>query len=242
VTIELTFRAELRDFTIEIEKTLTKRSTAVIGPSGSGKSYILRTLAGEAVPQEGRIVISGHTIFDSKAEVQFSPETEILVGYVPSAITVCSSATTVLDYLKAHTNSTDVGDDGFLERIINCLALTPHLNSATSQLEPGYERLLRLATLMAGRPLLVLFDEPLIIFDKRRTSLIPILSEVIDELDTRLVFVSHNEYEVEALAEEVIEIDRGRVVYCSTIPRSSDASNRSWLRGSRYFGKPDGRD
>ncbi|NNM31711.1 MAG: ATP-binding cassette domain-containing protein, partial [Gemmatimonadetes bacterium] len=67
---------------LDVEMETTSLVAALVGPNGSGKTTILRTLAGARNPAEGRIVIGDRVLFDSSTSVRVEPE-DRQVGYVP---------------------------------------------------------------------------------------------------------------------------------------------------------------
>src|SRR6266571_7201316 len=69
-------------FTLDVAFTTDAPITALMGPSGSGKSQTLRALAGAMRPDRGRIALEGDVLFDDQDGIDLPPQARH-VGYVP---------------------------------------------------------------------------------------------------------------------------------------------------------------
>src|SRR5205823_4654690 len=65
VQLEIDVVKTLREFTLRARVVAGGKPLAVLGPSGSGKSMLLKCIAGIAEPDSGRIVLGGNVLFDS---------------------------------------------------------------------------------------------------------------------------------------------------------------------------------
>ena len=79
--LELDIRLPLRSFRLELALALGRETFALVGPSGAGKTTVLRAVAGLARPEPGRVVLDGEVLFDSACGIDLPPE-ERRVGFV----------------------------------------------------------------------------------------------------------------------------------------------------------------
>ena len=79
--LEVSIRKELRDFDLQADFAVKDEVFALLGASGCGKSMTLKCIAGIERPDEGRIVLNGRTLFDSKQGIDLPPQ-QRRVGYL----------------------------------------------------------------------------------------------------------------------------------------------------------------
>ena len=100
-----------------------------------------------------------------------------------------------------------------LDQILSLLELHPLLNRQVGDLSGGERQRVALARALSTSPLLLVLDEPLTGLDRGlRARVLPYLERIRDELSTPMVYVSHDESEVRALADWVVELDGGRAI------------------------------
>lgn len=131
------------------------RATALVGPSGGGKSTWLAALGGLVAPSSGRVLADGRSVGDL-------PATEIahLVGWVPQWSSSALLARTVLDEVLLTGRTLGTADEGEARRLLEVLGLG-HLERADPQtLSGGEQRRLAVAAALAHGPAVALADEP----------------------------------------------------------------------------------
>ena len=79
--LDLDLALALRSFRLELALAVGRETFALVGPSGAGKTSVLRMVAGLARPDSGRIALDGRVLFDSEGKVDRPPE-ERRVGFV----------------------------------------------------------------------------------------------------------------------------------------------------------------
>ena len=77
----LDFALPLRSFRLELALAVGRETFALVGPSGAGKTSVLRAVAGLARPERGRIALDGRVLFDASAKIDRPPE-DRQVGFV----------------------------------------------------------------------------------------------------------------------------------------------------------------
>jgi molybdate transport system ATP-binding protein len=192
----------LAEFAIDVTFELSARTTGLVGPSGAGKTTILELIAGLRRPQRGRIELHGRVVCDDGVFVQ--PRAR-RVGYVPQD-----------DALFPHLSVRQNVLYGARERnddVIGVLELGPLLDRSVKRLSGGERKRVALARALLTRPDVLLLDEPLSGVDTAlRDRVLEYLVRVRDEFAVPTVYVTHQMEEVQALCEEVVVLERGRVV------------------------------
>lgn len=137
------------------------RATALVGPSGGGKSTWLATMAGLVPPSSGRVVVGDDAGADAR-EVADLPADEVaqLLGWVPQWSSSALLARTVLDEVLLTSRALGTVDEDAARHLLDVLGLT-HLERADPQtLSGGEQRRLAVAAALAHGPAAVLADEP----------------------------------------------------------------------------------
>jgi molybdate transport system ATP-binding protein len=192
----------LAEFAIDVTFELSARTTALVGPSGAGKTTILELIAGLRKPERGRIELHGRVVCDGGV---FVPPRARRVGYVPQD-----------DALFPHLSVRQNVLYGARERnddVIAVLELESLLDRSVQQLSGGERKRVSLARALLTQPEVLLLDEPLSGVDTAlRDRVLEYLVRVRDEFAVPTVYVTHQMEEVQALCEELVLLERGRVV------------------------------
>jgi molybdate transport system ATP-binding protein len=185
--------------------------TALFGRSGSGKTALLRCIAGlEQAP--GFLSVAGEVWQDDAAR-SFLPTWKRPLGYVfqESSLFPHLSVRRNLEYglkrLKAKDRRVSLDD------AIELLGIGPLLERPPGLLSGGERQRVAIARALAVSPRLLLMDEPLAALDlERKQEILPYLERLHDELAIPLLYVSHAPDEVARLADHLVAIEAGRVV------------------------------
>jgi len=212
VPVTLDFLLCQGDFRLEMHEQVEARVVALFGPSGSGKTSVLESIAGLRSLEWGEIRIGSRTLYDSGAGVDV-PSHRRKVGYVPQDLTLFSHMNVKHNILYGARSDRDDGSAEGLEQILSLLELHPFLDRRVSDLSGGERQRVAIARALTTEPLVLLLDEPLTALDcGLRARVLPYLKRIRDELATPMVYVSHDEAEVRALADWVVELDGGRTI------------------------------
>ncbi|HEY0141849.1 MAG TPA: ATP-binding cassette domain-containing protein [Thermoanaerobaculia bacterium] len=194
---------ELRDvaltlpqFRLEVTLAMNARTTAIYGPSGAGKTSILEVIAGLRVPERGAVLLNGR-------DVTTLPSRERRVGYVPQD-------DALFPHLSVRSNITYGG--ALQTGVVDVLELGALLDRGVSKLSGGEKKRVALARALLSEPEVLLLDEPLAGVDvELRARVLEYLVRVRDNFRVPMLLVTHQREEVDALAEEVVLLERGRV-------------------------------
>ena len=207
IPITLDFSLRQGPFTLEIHERIQARVVALFGPSGAGKTTVLESIAGVRTPEQGVIRIGTRTLFDSSAGVDLPPH-ERHVGYVPQDLAL-------FPHMNVRRNvlyGADAAGGPQLDQVAGMLELDPMLDRDVMALSGGERQRVALARALMAAPALLLLDEPLAALDRAlRERILPYLERIRDELAIPMLYVSHAEAEVRAVADWVVELDAGRI-------------------------------
>jgi molybdate transport system ATP-binding protein len=201
--LELDIGLPLRSFRLELTLALGRETFALVGPSGAGKTTVLRAVAGLARPESGRIVLGGEVLFDASAGVDFAPE-DRRVGFVFQDYALFPHMTVAQNVAYGSRN----GTGELLERF-----RIAHLARARpGELSGGERQRVGLARALARDPGVLLLDEPLSALDPHtRAALRLELKELLAELDLPVLLVTHDFHDAAVLADRVAALADGHV-------------------------------
>lgn len=216
--LDVELRHRLGRIELDVCLSVGRETLGLIGPSGAGKTSVLRAIAGLLKPDDGRIVSGGRPLFDSQRAVDLLPE-ERRVGLVfqdGALFPQMSVAQNIAYGLRPRPRGrrerrTRVND--ILERF----TITPLASSRPDRISGGERQRVAIARAVASSPDVLLLDEPLSALDavtKRRVA--AELARTLAELRLPTILVSHDLGDVAGLAERVAVIDAGRIVQTGT--------------------------
>ena len=214
--LEVAVRKRLGDFQLDAAFSAPRGLITLFGPSGSGKSLTLQSLAGTIKPDDGRIVLDGNPIFDSLGGLNL-PAQKRRVGYVPQHyalfphLSVADNIGFGLVRLSANARRQRVAE------LLDSFHLQDLASRRPQQLSGGQQQRVALARALAVQPRLLLLDEPFAALDAGlRGTLREELAQVQKLWDISMLIVTHDLSDVFALGQRVIVYDHGRVIQQGT--------------------------
>jgi molybdate transport system ATP-binding protein len=200
------------EFGLDVELSCPSGITCLMGPSGSGKSTLLAILAGLQLPDTGRVAMGSEVWLDRAAGIEV-PVHKRRLSYVFQGLAL-------FPHMSALTNVTyGMRNVPRAEREDKAIALldrvgVKHLAKRRPRTFSGGEaQRVALARALARAPQLVLLDEPFSALDRElRKQLTELVRELVAETKVPLVHVTHSVAEARLLGDQIIRIEKGRVV------------------------------
>jgi molybdate transport system ATP-binding protein len=202
----LTGRVGSLDFDVEIDIP-AQGVTALIGPSGDGKTTVLRCLAGlSRLP--GRVAFRGEVWQDAHTFV--APHRRP-VGYVFQEASLFPHLSVRGNLMFALKRAGSAPARG-LDELADLLGLAHLLERSTETLSGGERQRVAIGRALLMRPQLLLLDEPLASLDAaRKAEIMPYLERLRDEAGVPMIYVSHQADDARRLATTVVRMEAGRI-------------------------------
>jgi molybdate transport system ATP-binding protein len=184
----------------------------LFGPSGAGKTSILRMLAGLADPDQGRISVNGVTWFDSGKRINLPPQKRS-IGFVFQDYALFPN----LSVRENVAYAANKNDTGWVDELLGLARLTSLQNRLPNTLSGGQKQRVALARAIARKPAILLLDEPLSALDTDlRSQLQDDLARLHQRFGLTTLLVSHDVGEVFKLSQRVLRLEGGRIMQSGT--------------------------
>ena len=194
------------DFELDVFWEIDNKVLVVFGPSGSGKSLTLKSIAGVVKPDSGRIIVKGNVLFDSNKNINLEPQKR-RVGYLPQNHAL-------FPHLSVYKNifyGKDV-DKRWVHRLIEITEIEHLMERFPKELSGGESQRVALIRSLATKPDVLLLDEPFSALHRvLKEKLFQEIRRLKEELNIPVIMVSHDMNEVFQIADEVVVYIQGRV-------------------------------
>ena len=206
------------DFALDVDLELPGQGIAVLfGVSGSGKTSLLRCVAGLERTPGALVSIAGKTWQDDAAGV-YLPTWQRPLGYVFQEASLFEHLTVRGNLQFGLKRAKGAAEASALSAAIDLLGIGALLERKTNQLSGGERQRVAIARALATQPRLLLLDEPLAALDHaRRQDILPWLERLRDELKIPMLYVTHSSDEVARLADTLVVLDAGQVKACGPV-------------------------
>jgi molybdate transport system ATP-binding protein len=211
MALSLDLTHPLRSFDASVQLTVEHgTTTALVGPSGAGKTTVLRVVSGLLRPREGSVSIDDRTLLDTRRGIDVPPERR-RVGYLFQEYALFPHLDVLANVRFGARNGAPVGE--LLERF-----RISHLAGARVQeLSGGERQRVALARALALQPAALLLDEPLSALDAHTKATVRTeLHELLRDLALPTILVTHDFEDAAALADRVGVIVDGRILQDGT--------------------------
>ncbi len=212
-TIVARFDIRYAGFALHAALDLPGRGVTVLfGHSGSGKTALLRAMAGLERHLDGFLSVNGE-IWQDDAKGIFVPTHQRALGYVfqEASLFPHLSVKGNLEYGWRRAGPAPRPLDMALA--IELLGIGPLLERRPDHLSGGERQRVAIARALLRKPKLLLMDEPMAALDmQRKQEILPYLERLHEELLIPIVYVTHSPEEMARLADHVVLLDMGTVV------------------------------
>lgn len=182
----------------------------LLGPSGCGKTTVLRTIAGFEALTHGSIVLGGRSL--SEKGYTAAPETRN-VGVVFQDYALFPHLS-IEDNIAFGLRKLSSGErEQRVSRLLDLVGLSVQRSKYPHELSGGQQQRVALARALAPRPDLLLMDEPFSNLDiDLRERLATEVREILKELNTTAVLVTHDQHEAFAIADQIGVMQEGQIL------------------------------
>ncbi|MFK7929514.1 MAG: ATP-binding cassette domain-containing protein [Myxococcota bacterium] len=188
--------------TVAVSVETSAARVGLVGPSGVGKTTVLRCIAGLIRPDRGRVIIAGRVLLDSQAGICVPPNRR-RVAYVPQD-------SLLFPHLSVRRNLlfSPSANEAELQPVAEALEIESLLDRRPRHLSGGERQRVALGRALLCEPCVLLCDEPFAALDEaRRDRLIAALDAELTRRGLPLILVSHRVAEVQALAQHTQAVE-----------------------------------
>jgi molybdate transport system ATP-binding protein len=211
MAVRVRIRHAFERLTLDVDVTLPPGMTALLGPSGAGKTRTLDVIAGLLAPVEGLVAIDDDVLTDTARGIAV-PAHRRRIGYVFQDSRLFPHMTVRQNLEYGRWFSARRGDGrSAMETLVALLDLGTLLTRHPVRLSGGERRRVALGRALLSNPRLLLLDEPLGSLEmSKRQEVLPYLDGLIEELQLPMIYVTHDWQEVEGRASQIVTIENGR--------------------------------
>lgn len=188
-----------------------------IGPNGAGKTTTMRLILGYLHPSSGLVKVNGYNPIDNHFDMSK------LIGYLPENNPLYSEMR-VEEYLEFISAAKKSGD---YSSIVEKVALTDVLSKKIGELSRGYKQRVGLAAALLGNSKILILDEPTSGLDPIESDKIKKLIKNLAKTSSKIIiFSTHILSEVEDIANKLIIINKGKIVFDGKKPRGKGSVDK----------------
>lgn len=217
----------LQDITVEFKKG---DLVCLLGSSGSGKTTILKLLAGFEAPDSGEIII-GDEVVSGNGKVTVAPHKRG-IGYIFQDLALWPHMTAFENIAFGLKARKEPGYRIKVYETAEWLGVKDSLDKYPSQLSGGQQQLVAIGRSLVLQPKVLLMDEPLANLDVKLKKVVrEKIVELKEALGITIIYVSHDHREAFALASQLIVLNEARVEAIGT-PEEIRQSDSAFIK---YF-------
>jgi ABC-type sulfate/molybdate transport systems ATPase subunit len=211
MTLEVQIVKKLPDFTLEVAFTVDHAPLGILGPSGAGKTMLLRCIAGIVRPDRGRIALDGQVFFDSELRIH-TPARERRLGLLFQHYALFPHRTVAQNIAFGLPHLPPTGRDETVAALVKRARVSGLEQRYPRELSGGEQQRVALARALAIEPKALLLDEPLSALDTHlRSQVEGLLQDTFTSFHRPALLVTHNIEEAYRLGAQLLVLSRGRV-------------------------------
>ena len=217
MSLEVTIAKRFEGFTLHADFAAGNTAAAILGASGCGKSMTLRCIAGVVKPDSGRIVLDGRVLFDSEKGIDLPPQ-QRNVGLLFQNYALFPNMTVEQNILCALKKEKDpAARKAACGSALRAMRLEELAHRLPSEISGGQQQRAALARILAGRPRILMLDEPFSALDSYlREEVEGEVGSLLSNFDGTALLVTHDRDEAYRLCREMIVMDSGEVLRAGT--------------------------
>ncbi len=214
--------------------------TAIMGPSGTGKTTLLKLIGGQLQPDSGSVLVEGEVVHQISRAKLYNLRKKLGMLFQNGALlTDISVFDNVAFPLREHTNLSERMIRDLVLMKLQAVGLRGAKDLMPSELSGGMARRVALARAIALDPDIIMYDEPFTGQDPISMGVVvSLIRNLNDALNLTSVIVSHDIEETKNIADYIYLLSEGKVVAHGT-PDMLDQSDSEWAQ-QFLKGKPDG--
>lgn len=208
-------RADGSKFTLNINLHTQAPHTIIMGASGSGKSLMLKAIAGLLTPEQGYIIVNGKTLYQSEQQLNLSPQ-ERRLAYVFQDYALFPHLNVrqniACGIRHGLFNPRKRSRQAEVEHWLNAMQLDMVAEQYPAHLSGGQRQRVALARALIARPHAILLDEPFSALDTQlRAQMRTELAAWQQKLNLPMLLITHDPADAAAFDAAIWHMDNGRL-------------------------------
>lgn len=205
-----------RSFELNVEISSSSKRIAIFGPSGAGKTMILKSIAGLVTPEAGYIKLANNVFYDASNAINLTPQKRHL-AYLSQDYSLFPHLTVSQNVLfplkKGIFNPRKKEEATQASYWLEKLELMELANLYPTQLSGGQQQRVALARALVTKPSALLLDEPFSALDSALRKKIRLdISDLQEQLDIPIILISHDKKDIDMLGEDIFNIEQGKII------------------------------
>jgi len=212
----------LDDLSLNIE---SNQLTCLLGSSGSGKTTILRLIAGLETPQQGQLTIENKIV--TKGNQIVIPPQDRSIGFIFQDLALWPHFTV---YKNIAFGLQERKEKNLKETVFNMLDffnLQEHAKKYPHQLSGGQKQLVAISRSLVLEPKILLMDEPLASLDvKLKRKILGHIKSLKEHFDLTIIYVTHDHKEAFEIADKIVVLNEGKIEEAGTVEQIKRSKNK----------------
>jgi len=208
----------------------TDRLTCLLGGSGSGKTTILRLIAGLETPLSGEISIEDKAV-TQKGQINILPHKRNL-GFIFQDLALWPHFTVYKNIAFGLSERKEKNIEKTVFEMLDFFGLREHTEKYPHQLSGGQKQLVAISRSLVLKPKILLMDEPLANLDvKLKRKILEHIKKLKQNFEPGIIYVTHDHKEAFAIADQIIVLNEGKIEETGTVEEIKKSENEF----VRYF-------
>lgn len=216
------------DISLDIQRG---KITAIMGPSGTGKTTLLKLIGGQLMPEKGQIFVDGQHVHRLSLRELYALRKRMGMLFQSGALlTDMNVYDNVAFPLREHTRLPESMIHSLVLMKLHAVGLRGARHLMPNELSGGMARRVALARAIALDPMMIMYDEPFTGQDPiSMGALVHLIKSLNATLGLTSIIVSHDVQETAAIADYIYVLSEGRIIGQGTPQQISD-SDSQWVQ------------
>ena len=211
MSLSVNVKKRFPDFSLDVRFESSASRIGILGASGCGKSMTLKCIAGIETPDQGEILLGSRVMYRSADRTCVKPQKRN-IGYLFQNYALFPTMT-VAKNVGAGLKGSRRQKEERVREMLHTFQLEGLEERLPGELSGGQQQRVALARIMAYEPEVILLDEPFSALDQfLKDMLQQELYEMLESYAGTVILVSHDRDEIYRFSEELLVMDRGRVI------------------------------